>query len=124
MTIPRLRLHFNLHKFLKARGYSIPVLITCMFLLFVPVPSIVRTGCAASDCSVLPLLKHVWFITYPLNNVSDVLIYVIFDPDIRTYLRKKLKPRDITDERNNNNTSSQFESRSTTVTSLEADTAV
>ena len=79
--------------FIKARGYTAPFLITLTHVVFNTVPTIGMTTCLLNDCSAYNSISKIWFITSPLNNLSDGLIYVLFDRDIRNHLKNKFTRR-------------------------------
>ncbi len=89
---------------IKQGGYVVPLFITSTYLLFVVLPFISFIVCGygySGKC--LGVALKLWGITHPLNNISDALIYVFGDKDIRTHL-KQIYTRNTaqdTDERNN-----------------------
>ena len=91
---------------LKRRGYTIPLLITFTYLLFVVIPVLVIGVCFLIDGGCLYISGWVWEITYILNNISDVLIYVFCDRDIQNHL-KNMFARFRGNVQNNNNTNVQ-----------------
>ena len=94
--------------YLKTHGYTAPFLITLTYAVFVTIPCIVETTCMLNNCSAFYLVSKIWRITYSLNDISDVLIYVYFDRDIRNHLKKKFTRRSTPDDNyNNSNTISQ-----------------
>ena len=71
---------------LKSRGYVTPFLITISHMLMVTGPLIATMVCWFTGCLVQA--SQVYYITFVLNNMSDALIYVFFDQQIRNHLMK------------------------------------
>ena len=85
---------------IKRRGYIIPLFITLTYSLFVVISVLITGFCGflAGSCGSLTI----WRITYSLNNISDVLIYVFCEKDIQNHLKNMLS-RFRRSEQNNNN---------------------
>ena len=74
---------------IRKQGYVVPLFITLTYLLFVVLPIIAMAICHANgNFSVMVL--QVWAITSQLNNISDALIYIFGEKDIRAYLKNKI----------------------------------
>ena len=75
----------------RSKGYVTPFLITLTYAVFVAIPYIVEL-IILSTVGVSPVYwswKKVIDIIWSLNNISDALIYVFCDRDIRNHLKKK-----------------------------------
>ena len=73
--------------FLKTQGYTAPFIITLTHIILVDIPTVVFTVCVIKECSAEDSVHKFWGITYSINSLSDAFIYVLFDPDIRKYLK-------------------------------------
>ena len=76
---------------LKRKGFITPFLITLSYMVFVIAPFLAMVTCSFYGCMV-PAFE-VWWVTFALNSMSDALIYVFFDRDIRTHLKKLINRR-------------------------------
>ena len=79
--------------FIKTQGYTVPLLITSTFFGLVTIPLSIQTQCKIDGWSPHSLVCQIWRLTYPLNNISDALVYVLFDRDIRNHLKMKFTRR-------------------------------
>ena len=79
----------QIKNFLKTNRYTIPFLITLSFTLLVATPDVIEMGFLISNSgeSTLRSFWKVYDVTWPLNNLSDAVIYVLCDRDIRNHLR-------------------------------------
>ena len=80
---------------LKHKGYITPFLITLTYMVFVIVPFIAMMTCTYG--CLVPAFQ-VWYVTFPLNNMSDALIYIFFDREIRNHLKKTISRRNTKDK--------------------------
>ena len=80
---------------LKSKGYIAPFLITLTYMVFVIVPSMAMITCSFTGCLV-PVIVQVWCVTFGLNNMSDALIYIFFDREIRHHLKNTIFRRNTT----------------------------
>lgn len=77
---------------MRKQGYTAPFLITFSYLVFIIVPYM--SMWVYSLFSDLTSIAIIWYISYGLNNISDALIYVFFDRDIRNSLRNMFARRE------------------------------
>ena len=75
--------------YIRTQGYTTPFFITLSYIMFVNIPSILRMICVLNGCSTSDLIMRLWGISFPFNNLSDVLIYIFFDKDVWMYLKRK-----------------------------------
>ena len=102
-------------KYIKTHGYTAPFLITLTYLVLVIVPLILAyLSNRRNDHRAHKMAEKIWLVTYPLNNISDAVIYVILDRDIRKYLKRKFSSRTTQDD-NENNTSTPTQLIDTTL---------
>ena len=80
----------TLWRTLIQHGFAIPLLITSTYLLFVALPHVSMAVCGYVNAYKCRVVHRVFHITWLLNNISDAIIYVLLDKDIRIYLRTKL----------------------------------
>jgi len=78
---------------LKERGYVAPFFITLTYLMFVIAP------CIAISVRPVSASFIVFIVTFVLNNISDAIIYIFFDRDIRQYLKKVFSRGNVIDSR-------------------------
>ena len=79
----------QIKNFIKTNGYTIPFLITLSYTVLVAIPLMVEMYCLITDSvSTIKALWKIYDVTWPLNNLSDVLIYVLCDRDIRNHSKK------------------------------------
>ena len=76
---------------MRKQGYTAPFLITFSYLVFIIVPYM--SMWVYSLLLDLTSSAMIWYISYGLNNISDALIYVFFDRDIRDSLRNMFTRR-------------------------------
>ena len=90
---------------LRQQGYVVPFFITLTYLVFVVVPLTTKDICGAvGDWNCVVVALQVFFVTSQLNNVSDALIYIFGDKEIRRYLKGIFtRNQQVDDNRNNNN---------------------
>ena len=74
---------------MRKQGYTAPFLITFSYLVFIIVP-FMSMWVLFWDFTSSAII---WYISYGLNNISDALIYVFFDRDIRNSLRNMFTRR-------------------------------
>ena len=71
----------------KDHKYTIPFVMSCTYIMLVIVPGMVINICHLHGCSKAAL--RLWDVSYCLNTVSDTLIYIFLDKDIRNYLQRR-----------------------------------
>ena len=91
------------YNFIKTHGYATPFLLTFTFIIFICVPNIVDIVCIVIKCSTREYVSKIAISTFPLNNISDAVIYVLLDRDIRMYLKMKVRRSITTYENENDN---------------------
>ena len=82
---------YFIYNFINKEGYSIPLLISLTYLVFVVVPFIAGGICSFNNCADVAV--EVSGVTYSLNNVSDALIYCLNNPHTCRWLRYKFAIR-------------------------------
>ena len=76
----------------KEQNYVIPVLINITYTFFTVMPIIIQMTCGFSNSTnCFIMAQDIWYITYYINTISDALIYVLCDNDIRTYLNRRYR---------------------------------
>ena len=94
--------------YIKTNGYTTPFLITLTYLVFVVIPLITAYN-GKINSRLLHIIVQIYTLTYPLNNISDAVIYVILDRDIQKFSRKKFCRGDTQENsQNNNDTTAQY----------------
>ena len=85
---------------LRRGGFIIPLLITFTYLLFVVVPILI-VGFYYIFGDVYDFFP-IWLISYNVNNICDVLMYVFCDKDIQNHLKNTFRRCGRSDQNNNN----------------------
>ena len=83
---------------MKKQGYVTPLLITFSYLVLVVLPVVGKFVCVVTtdfdwENNCFQVALSVWFIGWNINNVSDAMVYIFFDIDIRRYLKQWKKVR-------------------------------
>ena len=74
---------------LQQQGYLVPFFISLTYLIFIVLPLIVEGAYCFLKNNCHSVALDILHITLNVNTISDALIYIFGDKDIRNYLKDK-----------------------------------